>query len=300
MRYLLVGLGNIGQKRRAILGDRCVATVDPFNTAADYASPSECSSDAYDAAILAVPNQSKLDLLEDMLALGKHVLVEKPLLFPDDASADRLSRLAAERKAVWYTAYNHRFEPLIAAAASQLQAGAIGRLYHGRMFYGNGTVAHVAGSWRDAGLGVIEDLGCHLLDLAAFLAGAQGADFHVRAASGHEATAPDHALLVSDDGQLSLEMTYLSWKNTFAVDLYGEDGSLHLAGLCKWGPSELVVRTRVRPSGVPSETRQAVEGPDVTWEREIEHFERLAQQGLSSDANDRWISSVVRGVMVKA
>ncbi len=35
MRYLLVGYGNIGAKRKALLGDRCVATVDPFNAAAD-------------------------------------------------------------------------------------------------------------------------------------------------------------------------------------------------------------------------------------------------------------------------
>ena len=39
MRYLLVGLGNIGAKRRAILGERCVATVDPFNAAADFRQP---------------------------------------------------------------------------------------------------------------------------------------------------------------------------------------------------------------------------------------------------------------------
>ena len=42
MRYLVVGLGNIGEKRRAVLGDRCVATVDPFNPAADYRRPEDC------------------------------------------------------------------------------------------------------------------------------------------------------------------------------------------------------------------------------------------------------------------
>ena len=52
MRYLLVGLGNIGGKRRAVLGERCVATVDPFNDAADFSEPEECSIDRYDAAIL--------------------------------------------------------------------------------------------------------------------------------------------------------------------------------------------------------------------------------------------------------
>ena len=63
MRYLLVGLGNIGGKRRAVLGERCVATVDPFNDAADFSEPEECSIDRYDAAILAVPNDVKVRLM---------------------------------------------------------------------------------------------------------------------------------------------------------------------------------------------------------------------------------------------
>ena len=53
MRYVVVGLGNIGGKRRAVLGDRCVATVDPFNAAADYRRPDDCPSDRYDAVVLA-------------------------------------------------------------------------------------------------------------------------------------------------------------------------------------------------------------------------------------------------------
>ena len=60
MRYLLVGLGNIGTKRKAVLGDRCVASVDPFNQAADIRSPGEWPSDRYDTAILAVPNDVKV------------------------------------------------------------------------------------------------------------------------------------------------------------------------------------------------------------------------------------------------
>ncbi len=294
MRYLLVGLGNIGQKRRRVLGSRCVATVDPFNSAADYPSPQDCDAKTYDAAILAVPNESKLELLEYFLEHGKHVLVEKPLLFPDAHSATRLEEVAGQQNVIWYTAYNHRFEPLISELKQRLDAAAIGPVYHGRLFYGNGTVADVAGSWRDVGLGVIEDLGCHLLDLAGFLLDCRGTEFEAVAQHGHEAAAPDHALMLSADGRLSLEMTYLSWKNTFAIDLYGEHGSLHLNGLCKWGPSELIERQRVRPSGVPHEQRQTVEGPDVTWQREIDHFERLVSEGASSADNDRWISQVLR------
>ena len=47
--------------------------------------------------------------------------------------------------------------------------GRLGRLYHCRMFYGNGTARLVRESdWRDHGSGVLHDLGSHLLDTASF------------------------------------------------------------------------------------------------------------------------------------
>ena len=70
-----------------MLGDRCVATVDPFNPAADYRQPDECPDERYDAAILAVPNDVKVRLMEYFLTRGKHVLVEKPLIL-DAATGD--------------------------------------------------------------------------------------------------------------------------------------------------------------------------------------------------------------------
>ena len=157
MRYLVVGLGNIGQRRRALLGERCVATADPFNSAADYRTVQDCPVDDYDAAVLAIPDDGKIELATYLLEQGKHVLVEKPLPLPDRATAERLQQLARARDLALYTAFNHRFEPMLVAFKEQLDAGAIGEVYHGRLFYGNGTVLNVAGTWRDQGLGVISD-----------------------------------------------------------------------------------------------------------------------------------------------
>jgi scyllo-inositol 2-dehydrogenase (NADP+) len=100
MRYLLVGYGNIGAKRKAVLGERCVATVDPFNPRADYRTVAECDPRRYDAAITAVPNDVKVELLHYFLDRGKHVLVEKPLIL-DPALGDDLRRRARARCAVW-------------------------------------------------------------------------------------------------------------------------------------------------------------------------------------------------------
>jgi predicted dehydrogenase len=342
VRYLVVGLGNIGQRRRALLGERCVATADPFNAAADYPSVRDVPTDAFDAAVLAIPEDDKIDLVAYLLEQGKHVLVEKPLPLPDEATASRLESLARSRGLALYTAFNHRFEPLLVAFKEQLEAGAIGEVYHGRLFYGNGTVKHVAGTWRDQGLGAIQDLGCHLLDLLAFTglaptpqppppqaregehqsaandASPRGADLvspdplplprargrglggrgHPRllAAQSIETRAPDRALIVSADGRFTLEVMYHAWRNSFAFELYGSLGSIHCFGLRKWGGSELIVRRRVFPSGRPEETRQTDEGPDVTWEREIEHFERLCAAGTTDLSTDWWIARTLQAL----
>jgi scyllo-inositol 2-dehydrogenase (NADP+) len=293
VNYLLVGLGNIGQKRRQLLCERCVGTVDPFNAAADYRSPDEYPRDDYQAVILSVPNQAKLTLLETFLRRGKHVLIEKPLLFPDRGVAERLDGVARERGVIWYTSYNHRFEPLIGRLKDELEAGGLGTLYHGRLFYGNGTVGNIVGTWRDQGLGVLEDLGSHLLDLTAYLLGQR--DFRAAVLNSHESAAFDHCVLTSSD--VMLEATFLSWKNSFAIDLYGSRGSMHVQGLPKWGPSELVVRERVLPSGVPREERvESPAGLDVTWQRDLEHFERLATGCQTSMENDWWISRTLHSV----
>jgi predicted dehydrogenase len=296
VRYLLVGLGNIGRKRQALLGDRCVATADPFNSAATYSDPLECPTELYDAVVLATPNESKLELLEAFLGRGKHVLVEKPLLFSDPESAQRLAQLSDSRQVIWYTSYNHRFETLILQLHRYLEERRIGDLYHGRLFYGNGTVANIAGTWRDRGMGVLEDLSPHLLDLTAQLLGRGGDRFNALSLERHEAASFDHCILGSSDGRLMLESSYVAWRNTFTIDLFGSRGSMHLSGLQKWGPSELVVRERVFPSGVPHESREEVPGGvDPTWTRDIEHFERLceAPEAESSVANDWWISETL-------
>src|SRR5262249_23595645 len=93
---------------------------DPLNAEADFRTPTECAPDRYDAAILAVPNDAKIDLIRYFLERGKPVLVEKPLLLEPDA-ADLLAAIAARTGTIWYTASNCRFEP--PGAAPQARGG---------------------------------------------------------------------------------------------------------------------------------------------------------------------------------
>jgi predicted dehydrogenase len=293
MRYLVVGYGNIGAKRRKELGERCVGTVDPFNSDADYASVSACPLEIYDAAVLAVPNQAKIELMEYLLGHAKHVLVEKPLVFPDVATAERLRKSAESHRVIWYTSYNFRFEPHVAALRRLVADQAIGRVYGVRMFYGYGTAANVAGTWRDDDLGVLQDLASHLIDLAGFVFGRFGAEFLVWARGAHELTGVDHCILATTDRQIVIECSYLSWKNRWSIEVVGERGALHMEGLTKWGPSELVIQRRRLPSGVPEEKREVVNGPDPTWAADIAYFEHMVDTGQTSYDNDVWLSQTL-------
>ena len=291
MRVVIVGLGVQGRKRRAVAGGDVVATVDPTIAEADHRRLSDIPADRYDAALVCTPDGAKPALIDELLERGKHVLVEKPLL-ADEATLRRWSARARVRKAVCYTAYNHRFEPHWARLAEVLASGALGRVYHARFFYGNGTARLVRESaWRDQGSGVIHDLGSHLLDACRFWFPDIGGGARLMAAHRFENRAPDHAVFVLDGPPyLEVELSLLSWRNHFTGDVFGERGSAHLSSLCKWGPTTLTLRTRVLPSGRPLEETDSLTQADPTWEAEYAHFKRLcAAGGPSGFDNDIWI-----------
>ena len=98
------------------------------------------------------------------------MLVEKPLLADNPETSRQLQALAEKAGVTCWTAYNHRFEPNLVRLREVIRSGVLGKIYHARFFYGNGTAADVKKSpWRDQGLGVIPDLGSHLFDLTDYL-----------------------------------------------------------------------------------------------------------------------------------
>ena len=288
MKAIVVGLGVQGYKRRAAAGDDFVAAVDPVNADAQYRKVQDVPTDRYDAALVCTPDEPKVEVLEHLLSRGKHVLVEKPLWAQRDDDIERLGKLARERKAVCYTAYNHRFEPHYVRMKEVVASGTLGELYHCRMFYGNGTARLVRESaWRDRGAGVLPDLGSHLIDTATFWFGNSVGDFQVHFARCFENRAPDHIVIGSRSAQpqLELEMTLLSWRNHFTCDLFAERGSAHIRSLCKWGPSTFTLHTRILPSGRPPEESVTLVQDDPTWAEEYRHFKALCARAEPADVS---------------
>ena len=305
MRSIVVGLGIQGKKRGAIAGANLVTTVDPINPAAKFKSVRDVPLDSYDAAFVCTPDQVKFEILSYLLSNGKHLLVEKPLLTKDNAEILKLSELSKANRATCYTAYNHRFEPHIVNMKKLIDTGALGQVYLARFFYGNGTARDVKLSqWRDEGMGVLPDLGSHLLDMALFLFGRPAAGFEPWSFNRFENRAYDHVMFATQESKpgqkpepkLEMEATLLSWRNSFSLDVYAEKASAHISCLCKWGPSTLTVRRRVLPSGKPDQDHHTLECADPTWALEYEHFKKLCETGTSNLDNDLWINRTLNSL----
>jgi predicted dehydrogenase len=317
MRCLIVGVGVQGRKRRAVAGADVAATVDPVAPDANYRALEEVPLGLYDAALVCTPDRAKHAALAYLLSHGKHVLVEKPLLTDDPAALHELVELRNLSSVACYTAYNHRFEPHIRRLKDLLDAGTLGAIYLARFFYGNGTARDVQRSpWRDQGAGVLTDLGSHLLDLTLFFFGTQPGPFVPWGAYRFENRAYDHCAFgvapltlpspPGDGGEgrvrgpaFEYQTSLVCWRNTFSIDIIGEQGSAHVHGLCKWGPSTLTVRKRVLPSGRPEEDAKNITGPDPTWELEYAHFKQLCRGGGTNLANDIWINAVLKEIATR-
>lgn len=302
MRVIVVGLGVQGRKRLAVAGSEAVATVDPVHPEARYKRVEDVPLSSYDAALLCIPDEPKLELITYLLSNRKHLLVEKPLFAADSADLTRLKELAAKHRAVCYTAYNHRFEPHFVRMKQAIESGRLGRIYSVRMFYGNGTARLVRDSaWRDQGAGVLPDLGSHLLDTALFWFGTPAAPFEIFSANRFENRSFDHFSFGSNGSPvLQLEMTLLNWRNHFYADVFAENGSAHIQSLCKWGPSTFTLRDRKLPSGRPDEEAVTLVQADPTWELEYLHFKHLCRGGESNIENDIWINTVLNDLTVRA
>lgn len=308
MRTIVVGLGIQGNKRVKFAGEDLVAVVDPIKENVQYKTIDQVPLNSYDSALVCTPDQAKFEILEYLLKNKKNLLVEKPILAKDSTQIKKLQNLANENNVVCYTAYNHRFEPFFVRASQDIQSGKLGKIHLLRMFYGNGTARDVRNSvWRDKDMGVLSDLGSHLLDTILFFFGFDGssaqAKFEPWTFNTFENKAPDHVTFggelktSSSKVLIELEATMLSWRNTFSLDIIGEDASVHMNCLCKWGPSSYSFRKRKLPSGRPDEEIDTLTCADPTWEIEYQYFKDLCLAKTNNKqnnlANDIWINQTL-------
>ena len=179
----------------------------------------------------------------------------------------------------------------------------IGKVYSCRLFYGNGTSTLVKNSpWRDKGLGVISDLGSHLLDICNFWFNVKTSKIDYIKYNKFENKSADHAKILFFDQKIffDLEMTLCMWRNHFTCDILGKKGSLHISSLCKWDETILTVREKVFPSGIPKQKIYKLKMKDPTWEKEHRYFKQLVtEKKFLSFERDIWINKIFKNIRLQ-
>jgi predicted dehydrogenase len=195
----LIGTGFMGKAHalaygsvRAVMGDvpsprRTLLVDTPLNKAQAMAAQfgfDRASDDwrevlndpAVQIVSVTTPNGMHREMAVAALAAGKHVWCEKPMaLTLDDARA--MAQAAAKSGRKTQLGYNYIGNPAFTHACRLIAAGEIGRIVHIRGWVDEDYQADPSLPWtwratiKDAGLGALGDLGCHLISMLTALAG---------------------------------------------------------------------------------------------------------------------------------
>ncbi|MDG1521013.1 MAG: Gfo/Idh/MocA family oxidoreductase [Yoonia sp.] len=147
---------------------------------------------AFDAASNVTPDGVHRVTTLPLLAAGKHVLCEKPLA-ANAADADEMAQAAADAGVVNMVNLTYRNVPALIAAAKMVANGDIGEVRHFEAAYLQSWLTQAAwGDWKTesqwlwrlstqhGSMGVLGDVGVHILDYATFVAGSDAASLSCR------------------------------------------------------------------------------------------------------------------------
>lgn len=171
-RVGVVGAGRMGRLHARVLSEMdgaeltCVVDTDP-GVARTVAKQRGCTAlqnaadavDLVDAAIIAVPTVSHIEVARPFISAGKPVLIEKP--FTDDPEAgEQLVALAAANGTSVQVAHTERFNPVFQAVQKYAIAP---------KFIEASRISPF--TFRSADIGVVLDMMIHDLDLVLMMAG---------------------------------------------------------------------------------------------------------------------------------
>ncbi len=199
VRIALIGTGGMArhhaEKFRAIPGCRIVACADVDRARAEAFAQTHGIPKAFgdlttllreapcDAVSIVTPDPFHLPLTLEALKAGKHVLCEKPLAL-NQRDARRMLAAARRAQRIHMVNLSYRNWPALQEVARQVRSGALGELRHVEASYlQSWLVGNYWGDWRTSptwlwrlsqrhgSLGVLGDVGVHIVDFAMFPAG---------------------------------------------------------------------------------------------------------------------------------
>lgn len=246
-------------------------------------------ADDIDAVSVVVDNRLHREIVEGLLASGKHVLCEKPLA-PSTRDAEAMVAAAEAGDRVAAVGYTYRHSPAVAAIRREITEGNLGDIVHinARYWADYALNPEAPMVWRyqgEPGSGALADLGSHLLDISEYLCGPlteiSGGQFHTvigqrpvaaGAVTGHELAAltGETAPVENEDlatctgrfdsdavGTFSISRVAHGLPNGLAFDVFGTAGS---ASFDLLRPAEFTISDNAPHSRVNGH-RRVVIGP---------------------------------------
>jgi len=176
-KILLVGLGRIGQNHLRVLretpGLELAAVVDAggpgrhdLGGAAFGASVAEVAKVPFEAAVIATPTETHHAIARELIGMGKHLLVEKPIA-SSFAQGRELLALAEARGTRLAVGHVERFNPAVRKLREVLREGWLGTPIHFAFTRVGGYPNTIL-----EGNNVILDLAVHDIDVLRSLVGA--------------------------------------------------------------------------------------------------------------------------------
>lgn len=132
-----------------------------------YRALEELLGDAsIDLVVVATPSGSHFDVARQVIAAGKHLVVDKPTAVRSSEIAE-LIRLAGERRVHLIPFHNRRWDGDFRTIQKLLQEGTLGRLVFMQSTFDRWNPGQTRRPWKDdpgQGGGMLLDLGTHLTD----------------------------------------------------------------------------------------------------------------------------------------
>ena len=261
------GMANVhAEKFSAIRGCRVVAACDIDEKrvrefAAKHNIPKVFTSvddlfdfGGFDAVANVTPDRFHAPITLAALRHGKHVLCEKPLAVCHSEAAE-MARVARKTGLINMVNFSYRNNSVIHKAHALVRKGALGRILHVEATYFQSWLSQDAwGDWRTSpgllwrlstghgSLGVLGDVGVHLLDFASYPAG-DIASVHCKLKTFPKAPKEkigDYLLDANDSAVITAELTNgalgsfrttrwaTGYNNSITLSIFGDEGALKI------------------------------------------------------------------------
>ena len=182
--------------------------------------------------------------------VGKyHLLIEKPITLNSKELLKNIKK-SINKKKILKAGYNLRYDNGLNYIRKILNSNFIGKKYYCKISYANGTAKSNTNN-----VGSIIDMASHSINLLMWLFDSKDIKV-IKSVNQKNEFSKIHfdngfSILKIKNILINLHHGFCNWKNTFELEVYGQNGSLKVYSLPKWGNQVVISEKRVLPSGHP-------------------------------------------------